>query len=220
MSLRLELVALLVTLLSVGLVACGGGSGAEGGSGEASSPTTNSTTATNPDQAGGVTFSKPKHSSAPPALRRAAARARVRAGDAAAYVHVGVDNSVPTFGTESSAADRAAATATISAYLRARRAGAWGNACRYLAADMAAGFSRLGKAGKGCPEVLATLATDRSDPLRGPIDSLRVKGANAFALFTGPEGQQYIVPMLREAGAWRLTQAGPITYPPAFGGGA
>jgi hypothetical protein len=61
---------------------------------------------------------------------------------------------------------------------------------------------------------------DLADPLTAGLLSLRVHGAHAFALFYGPGHQQYIVPMNREAGAWRPTQLTPIAYPPGAASGS
>ena len=49
-------------------------------------------------------------------------------------------------------------------------------------------------------------AKDRANPLIGGLASLRVKGDKAFALFYGPHRQQYMVPMVREAGSWKANQ--------------
>jgi hypothetical protein len=47
------------------------------------------------------------------------------------------------------------------------------------------------------------------------LAALRVKGDKAFALFYGPHAQQYMMPMVREGGAWKVTQLAPMAYPPA-----
>lgn len=141
---------------------------------------------------------------------------RRRAGRAAAFLEAGADNSVPTFGTESSPAERRRAEIVIRTFLVARAAGDWARSCSELAAANGEGLAKLGKPGKEtCPQVLAALTSDSANPLAKPLAALRVKGQNAFALFLGRDGRQYVVPLLREAGAWRLTQSTPIPYPPA-----
>ncbi|HET9153690.1 MAG TPA: hypothetical protein VFN85_06215 [Solirubrobacterales bacterium] len=40
-----------------------------------------------------------------------------------------------------------------------------------------------------------------------------VKGDHAYALWVGPGEQGYAMPMVREAGAWRVTQIAPPSYP-------
>ena len=147
---------------------------------------------------------------------------RQRAGEAAAFVQPGADNSVPTFGTESSVAERKQAEAALKAYLQARDREDWASACRQLAKPTRQGYEKLGaSSARGCAPILAALSkgAELSDPLTGPLLSLRVHGTNAFALFYGPHHQQYMVPMNREAGQWRPTQASAIAYPPGAPGG-
>jgi hypothetical protein len=206
---RLLLVTVSLLALAVCLAACGGG----GGSSPSTRPLTTSPAATT---------ATPK-----PAKRESAAETaaqRRAAGRAAAFVLPKSDNSVPTFGSEAGAGERAQAEATLRSYLQARSAEDWASACRLLAKSVRQGYEQLGassskaKAG-GCAPVLASLSkgADLTDPLTGHLLSLRVHGANAFALFYGPGHQQYMVPMNLEGGQWRPTQAAPIAYPPGAG---
>lgn len=193
------------------LTACGGGS-----SSTATSTSTQSAPATT---AATAPAAAPKHhASGTDAKTEAQRRA---AGRAAPFVKPEADNSVPTFGSEASAAERAGAEATLKAYLGARARADWAAACRRLAAPTRQGYEKLARSSSkakagDCAAVLAALSkgADLSDPLTGRLLSLRIHGANAFALFYGPGHQQYMVPMNREGGAWRPTQATPIAYPP------
>jgi hypothetical protein len=194
--------------LALCLSACGGGSSSSSTTSSAAS--TSTATTTTPATA------KPH---APTAAELAAERRK--AGPAASFVKAKADNSVPTFGSEAGASQRDQAEAALKAYLSARAKADWASACRYLAASTRQGFEKLAKSSakakvSGCAPILAALSkeADLSDPLTGPLISLRVHGDNAFALFYGPHHQQYIVPMNREAGAWRLTQTAAIAYPP------
>jgi hypothetical protein len=187
------------------LAACGGGSS----SSTTSDPTPGTSPATKPSRA---------------AERRAEAERRL-AGRAAPFVAPESDNTIPTFGTEADAKERAAAESNLRAYLRARAAEDWEAACRLLAKGVREGYEKLGtSSSKGdrpsCAEVLPALSkgTDLSDPLTGRLLSLRVKGIHAFALFYGPGRRQYMVPMNLEDGRWRPTQAAAIPYPPGAGG--
>jgi hypothetical protein len=146
---------------------------------------------------------------------------RRKAGPAAAFVKPEADNSVPTFGSEVGASERDQAEAALKSYLQAREREDWVSACQELAKSVRQGYEKLAKSSakakaSGCAPILAALSkgADLSDPLTGHLVSLRVKGPNAFALFYGPGHQQYIVPMNREGGQWRPTQAAPIAYPP------
>jgi hypothetical protein len=149
---------------------------------------------------------------APPQITAAQ---RHRAGGAAPFLKAGYDNSIPTFGTESSADNLEQAETVVRTFLTARASGDWARACQQLVAVNVKHLAKLGKPGKEtCPQVLSALTSDTANPLAGPLSALRVKGKNAFALFVGGEGQQFVVPLQREDGQWRMTQTTPILYPP------
>lgn len=177
------------------LSACGGGG--------ASTQSTQATTATAP----------PSDASTPAEL----AATRQRAAKAAPFVEAKADNSIPTYGTEAGAAERAQARASISAYLKARQEEDWAEACSGLSKSTRAGFQKLAKGKvKGCAPVYRALskAVDLSDPLSGPLLSLRVQGIHGFALFYGPAKQKYVMPLAREGDTWAPTQLSAIAYPP------
>jgi hypothetical protein len=205
------LLALLLALVSAaGLAACGGG-GSSSSATSSNAATSGSSTTTAPPPA----FLSHAEASAKTAAERR------KAGRAAAFVAPKADNSVPTFGSEANASERDQAEAALKAYLQARAREDWASACRGLAKSVREGYEKLGASSSkakapDCAQVLAALSkgADLSDPLTGPLLSLRVHGTNAFALFYGPGHQQYMVPMNREAGEWRPTQASPIAYPP------
>jgi hypothetical protein len=75
-----------------------------------------------------------------------------------------------------------------------------------------------GKA-KGCVGGYAAFSehappSERANPLTGSVTSFRIKGDKGFALFIGPHEQKYAMPMVSEAGAWKVTQIQPVPYPP------
>ena len=202
--------AVVATMLT--LAACGGGSSSSTTSSSASEP------------APGPSAAAPAQKPTKAALQQAEAERKV-AGRAAPFVAPEADNSVPTFGTEAGAGERAEAEANLRAYLRARAAEDWASACRLLATSVREGYEKLGSSSsKGarpsCAVVLPALSkgADLTDPLTGHLLSLRVQGTNAFALFYGPGHQQYMVPMNLENGQWRPTQATAIEYPPGASG--
>jgi hypothetical protein len=200
---RVAVIAAVVAAL-LALVACGG-----------SSTSTTSSAANDPAPSPAPT-QKPSKA----AQEQAKVERRI-AGRAAPFVAPESDNSVPTFGTEARGAERAEAEASLKRYLRARENEDWAGACRGLAKPTRQGFEKLGRsAAGGCASTLAALSkgADLSDPLTGSLLSLRIHGENAFALFYGPGHQQYFMPLLREAGAWKPTQVAAIAYPPGASG--
>lgn len=159
----------------------------------------------------------------PPAGSPGSASRGSNAGGARGFIEPHGDNSIPTYGAEAPASEERQAEATLGAYLRARGGGDWGGACSYLTAAMRSQLERLAAAArgksKGCGAILKAFsgrgpASTRANPLTHGLTSLRVKGRTAFALFYGPHGQKYVMPMAHEGGAWKVTQLAPIAYPP------
>jgi hypothetical protein len=222
-----KLAALLAAAaLAGGLAACGGGGG--GSTSTASSETATRaestsapTTAAQAPEPKRPTERSPRHAhrESPriaPALKR-------KAGAAAPFLVPHADNSVPTYGSEASASQRAGAEAALAAFLAARARGDWANACAYLAASTRSRLEQLAKPSNGkpagCGPILKMFAgsgppASLADPLTGGLLSLRVKGASAFALWVGPKRQEYAMPMASEGGAWKVTQIAPLPYPP------
>lgn len=141
-----------------------------------------------------------------------------QAGGARAFVEPRGDNSIPTYGVESSSSERAATETALRRYLTARARGDWATACLAVASSLEQQLEAFSRSAKGCPTALRVLsagapASSRADVLRGHVVSLRVKGSNAFALFYGLDHHQYVMPMFRERGGWKVTQVAPVAYP-------
>jgi hypothetical protein len=142
------------------------------------------------------------------------------AGAAAPFLVETGDNSIPTYGSEASVGQLAAAESALAAYLGARAAGEWGPACAQMSTQVQKQLALLAGeegAGKGCPQVYAQLgekipASARADPLTAVLTALRVESPHAFALFYGPGEQQYMMP-LEEEGGWKVSQLEPLPWP-------
>jgi hypothetical protein len=137
----------------------------------------------------------------------------------------GGDNIVQTYGEEASAAEREKASRVIHAWMEARVAKDWATDCKYFGKEYrenlvedANGVTK-GRV-KDCPSALeffgAAASGTSGNTLTGPIDSLRVREAvegsgelNAFAQWHGPE-HDWILPLTRENGVWRVTSASPL----------
>ncbi|HYH54087.1 MAG TPA: hypothetical protein VD761_08145 [Solirubrobacterales bacterium] len=141
----------------------------------------------------------------------------------------GGDNVVQTFGEEGTSRERAEATAVIAAWLRARAAKDWARDCSFFSRP----FDRMltedantvtkGRV-KTCAEALAYFKGHASGDFRNTlggsqIDSLRVGegqkvdgnfGLMAFAQYHGTDGKDWVVPLEREGGEWKIAKAGPI----------
>jgi hypothetical protein len=145
-----------------------------------------------------------------------------KAGHAASFLVPTGDNSVPTYGSEASSSQQAAATVSLQAYLQARASGDWSAACAQMATTVQKQLALLaggpGAKAEGCAAAYAKLssrvpASARANPLSGPLAAFRVKADKAFALFYGPHRRQYMMPMVSEGGAWKVSQLEPIPWP-------
>ncbi len=223
---------LLPTLAAVwaagGLLACGGGSSnttTVTSSAAAAAPTTTATAATTASTPAATapkpttsTQSAPSHPATQPSTTHVSAAA-------SKFIVKGGDNSIPDYGQEAAAAERARAQAALTTFLHARAHDEWSRVCTELTAptrQQLEGLLRTVKAkGKlraihGCGGVLAALsggAAGRATPQLTSVASLRVKGDVAFALFYGPHDVKYVMPMRYEGGAWKVDQLSPLPYP-------
>lgn len=230
---RLILITASVLGAGLALAACGG-EGGSSASTPASTPSTTSTTSTNAatgsahrnQQPAGTPAGRRSQKEAEPARPQPSPREVRKAGNAAGFLVGGGDNSVPTYGSEASSSQRSSAEVALSAFLSARAREDWPSACGYLAAATRSRLEEFAKGSqskaKGCGPILKMFSTSGpgpslASPLTHPLSSLRIEGESAFALWVGPHGQKYAMPMAREGDSWRVTQVAPLPYPPGSG---
>jgi hypothetical protein len=136
-------------------------------------------------------------------------------GGTAQFATKSGDNSIQETGKEGSPAETQAAAAVLHAYLDARVAHRWADACFYLSAGFAATIEAFaqryakGKGVKSCAEVLEGFSTGSSQEAlvataRADVGALRIEGDHGFVLYRGPGGEPYAMPMVLEAGAWKV----------------
>lgn len=134
------------------------------------------------------------------------------------------DNIVQTFGREGTRAEREQASETIEAWMRARAVQDWKKDCSYFSEGYRRELTQdahgvtQGRV-KNCPQALAYFKHEASgdyvNNLDGPIDSLRVgifknQLNQGYAQYHGNDGKDWIVPVGREDGRWKVTIASPI----------
>lgn len=147
-------------------------------------------------------------------------------GAAREFLVPGGDNLVQTFGEEGSAAEKEEASKVVHAWMKARVAEDWVADCGYLARDYVKGLLwdvRGVTEGRvtTCPGALKyfgdAASGDSGETLAGPIDSLRVKSPEdteteweAWAQWHGPKGKDWVLPLKREGGVWKVGNASPL----------
>ncbi|MGH2974577.1 MAG: hypothetical protein ACRDLL_06895 [Solirubrobacterales bacterium] len=131
------------------------------------------------------------------------------------------DNSVQSYGAESSDSARAEAAIALQAYLNARLAEDWQRACSYLAQRVRAELEQLaqkaqsqGRGIDGCASAMGALSEGvpqsalRESAEIEEVLSFRVEGDQddlGFLLYAGePESTLYSVPMSPEGGGWKV----------------
>lgn len=141
----------------------------------------------------------------------------------AAFRTPGGDNSIQDFGEEADGEELGAAEAALVAYLDARAGGDWAKSCEYLAKAAVQPLEQLAESspklkGKGCAAIIGALmsqvpASSRANPLGDGVASLRFEGERGFALFHGPKGVDYFVPMVKEGDEWKVGAMAPSEFP-------
>ena len=130
----------------------------------------------------------------------------------------GGDNSVQTYGAESSDGEREQAAIAVQGFLDARAAGEWGKACSYLTAPTLTSIEQLAKRSQsqgsevsGCAGVMQALNERIPEEIRRQsarierVLSFRIEGDQGFLLFIGPPtATLFSVPMNLEGGIWKV----------------
>lgn len=135
----------------------------------------------------------------------------------------GGDNSIQDYGDEAAESEREAAEGNIDAYLGARANGDWKKSCEYLAKAAIQPLEQLAESspqlkGKGCAAIIGALsaqlpASSRANPLVSGVASLRIEGDRGFALFHGPRGTNFFIPLVKEDGEWKVGALAASEFP-------
>lgn len=213
-----------VAVLALALSACGGGSddstattGAQettattpsGGSGDAGSPSDETKGEGESQESSGSGDSDDSSSGSDEA--------------SAEFRTPGGDNSIQDYGEEPDESELEAADTALAGFMTARAKGDWDGMCSALAKAAVEPIEDLASRapqfkGNGCAAVLETLlsrspASSRANTLTDGIASFRVEGERGFALYHGPKGVDYFVPMIDEGGEWKVGALAPSEFP-------
>ncbi|MGN6587352.1 MAG: triose-phosphate isomerase [Solirubrobacterales bacterium] len=136
------------------------------------------------------------------------------------FIVPGGDNIVQTFGREATPAEREKVSKSVQAWLHARAARNWAKDCRYLvgssvkSAESAASYMAQHKV-SGCAAALGVMAVkgqkvSRKYNMAGGVVSLRLGEGHGYAQYHGNDGKDWIVPVTREAGEWKIAAFDPL----------
>lgn len=195
---HLKRVAFLAFVAVFALAGCGGGGG------DSSSPSTTSTAASS--GSGSDTNSQSTTSSGSKQNKPAPTG----------------DQSVQQFGQAASGSDSTELTAAFKGYLGAMGDSDYAKACSYLSEQTIKSLLQIVTPqykAKGCeaivPKILSSSAAAIArQQANGTITRIRVKGDQAFVTYHAPGAVLYVLPMVKENGAWKATSlAGSILIP-------
>lgn len=132
----------------------------------------------------------------------------------------GDDNAVQLYGHEAAPALRRQIGSTVQAWLRARAAGNWDRECRYLSQETVKyatdGATTVGQREvRSCDAALAILAVkgqkvSRRYNMAGSVPSVRLGEGHGYAQYHGNDGRDWVVPVKREDGAWKVSTLDPV----------
>jgi hypothetical protein len=122
------------------------------------------------------------------------------------------------FGEEGSEVDLEEGAKAVSAFLAARAAADWREACAQLSRAVLAKIAHLAVSGteledKSCPSFLGSFtrlsAEERRASSSVDAGSLRLKGKQAYVIYFGAEEAVYAMPLSREGDTWKVASLSP-----------
>jgi hypothetical protein len=127
------------------------------------------------------------------------------------------ENSIKTYGSAASAAQKSALAATAFSFFRAMAASNYAGICAAVSASNRKELEAFDKAKHeklGCPALLKKLISTRGAPearkaAAGKLISVRVKGPTAFVIFKPKGGVPSYFVLKREGSAWRAISLEP-----------
>jgi hypothetical protein len=213
-----------IALLGLGFASCGGTGGQDGST---ASPSPAGTTPSSASSGGGGTAVPVKPSSTHSNEVQRPGAGQAQSGSNASSSSEGFpppaprheryphgDTSIQKYGSKAGSSDSGTIASAVTRYYAAIAAGDGAAACSLLAPSVARAivktFSRApALRGKGCSEIIPKLLKVGAGPTRAAfvgvkVTSVRVDGNRAFALLHSRETPSGEIPMIREAGTWKV----------------
>lgn len=226
---RLWAAAATAIAIALVLAACGGGSSSSGTdattapSPSASGKTEEADATVAPDSSASGKAKKENATKSPSASTKAGKKTAPAEGTepSAEFAGKGENGELATAGKESTDAEREAASKVLEESLVAAANGEWAKQCATLSRGFVEAIEKRSKAKKqSCAENLKltgeALGGTPLNPMTEPLAALRVNGNLAFAFFHGSNGtkqKDFVIPMARENGQWKVSALGPQETP-------
>ncbi|MET0559948.1 MAG: hypothetical protein ABW065_14995 [Solirubrobacterales bacterium] len=213
--------AALVAMLALALAACGGSSDSSSSQSTGTDSTQSTTTPSGDDPSGSNGNGSGNQKQGGGANSSADDQGGSSGGDqsksdeaSAEFRTPGGDNSIQNYGDEADTSELEEAEEAIVNYLDARAKANWAKSCEYLAALATEPMEKLAESspalkGKDCGEIVGALSAQvpksaLASPVTEGIASVRFKGDRGFALFHGPGGARFFMPLVKEDGEWKV----------------
>lgn len=211
--------AIAVFLIAVGLAACGGGDSSSSTTTAADQGNAESTSSQGASDKGGdegkSDSSGKSGGSSPPASDFTPKHHSDSGGGSKQFEVKGGDNSVQEFGEEADAPELNAAAVALHDFLDARAEANWAAACSFMSKAVIESFEKLAAQakqveGEGCAGILEKLTNPaakgamKAEAEKANVGSLRIKGEQAFVIYTGTDGTVLAMPMANEGGDWKV----------------
>jgi hypothetical protein len=138
----------------------------------------------------------------------------------AEFAGKGKNGELATAGTESTVAEREAASKVVEDSFKAAETGDWAGQCATFSPVVAESVEkRSALSGRiSCDQSLERLAKETpsgapENLMTEPLAALRVNGSRAFAFFRGVGKRHFVIPLVREGGQWKLAALVPEETP-------
>ena len=215
--------AVAVFLVVVGLAACGGGDssgsttpGAD--QAQAESKSSQETVKQNDVKSGSGSEGQSGYSG-PSASDFTAKHYNDSGGGSKQFVVKGGDNSIQEFGEEADTTELKAAAVVLHNFLDARAEGNWAATCDFITSVVIESLEKLAAQAKqvkdqSCAGILEKLTAPANESIRAEAEkanvrSLRIKGEQAFVIYTAAKGIVLAQPMANESGDWKVASLAP-----------
>jgi hypothetical protein len=199
--------ALLAACLLIAVAGCGSSS---------SSSSTSTAESTVPSSTGTQATTTPGAATAPSETQSGSTE-QSGSGSSSGSSTSGGDNSIQTYGSAASGAEKAAVLSATHSFFNALAASNYGSVCSQLASSnrrelqqyLKLGHSKAHSCATLLPTLLRAIGPTATKAAKGSFTAVRIQGPRAFVLFRPKGGPPSYFLMLKEGGTWKPTSLAP-----------